>query len=247
MSGHSKWAQIKHKKATTDQKRGILFSKISREITIAARGGSSDPATNQRLRAAVERARSFGIPKENIERAIERASGTGSAESLHEFLFEAFGPEGSLVIIEGISDNKNRSLAEIRLVLSQHGAKPADPGSVLWGFEKRGSFEIDLAGIGGAALDDIELAIIDAGATDIRKDGSRWIVEANPSQIDGVENAIASHGLTPKKTAFGYYAKTSVSLSPEGGKVLHGLVGALEDLDDVQNVYTNSGGDTSLL
>ncbi|OGZ95887.1 MAG: hypothetical protein A2847_01915 [Candidatus Sungbacteria bacterium RIFCSPHIGHO2_01_FULL_50_25] len=245
MSGHSKWAQIKHKKATTDQKRGILFSKIAREITVAARAGSVDPATNQRLRAAIERARSFGIPKENVERAIERASGAAGAESLHEFLCEALGPKGILVIIEGITDNKNRSLAEIRLVLSRHGARPADPGSILWNFEKRGSFEADLSVTKGPALDDIELAIIDAGATDIKKDDSCWVIESTPSQIEGVRSALASRGIAAKETAFVYHAKTSASPSPESEKMLHDLVEALEGLDDVQNVYTNSNGDTS--
>lgn len=131
MSGHSKWAQIKHKKLATDQKRGVLFSKVGREITVAARRSGSDPARNQRLRAAIERARSFGLPKDNIERAIERARAKASAEDLTEFIYEALGPEGSALLVEGITDNKNRSLAEIKRILSDHEAKLADPGSVL--------------------------------------------------------------------------------------------------------------------
>src|SRR3989344_4969151 len=128
MSGHSKWAQIKHKKSATDQKRGALFSKMGREITVAARLGGPEATRNQRLRAAIERARSFGLPKDNIERAIERALAKTNAEDLTEFIYEALGPEGTLILIEGITDNTNRSLAEIKKILSLHAAKLADPG-----------------------------------------------------------------------------------------------------------------------
>jgi len=136
MAGHSRWAQVKYKKALSDAKRGQLFSKLVREITVAARLGGHDPEVNPRLRAAMERAKSLGFPKENIERALERASGKSETESLQEFLYEVVWPGGVYILIEGITDNKNRTLAEIKQVLTKHGAKLAAPGSLLWNFEK---------------------------------------------------------------------------------------------------------------
>lgn len=136
MAGHSKWKQIKHKKAITDAKKGQLFSKMVREIMVAARIGGPSPDTNTRLRAAMERARERGLPKDNIERAIERASGEGEAGKLQEFLYEAIGPGGVYLLIEGITDNKNRTFAEIKRILAKHGARIVPPNSLLWNFEK---------------------------------------------------------------------------------------------------------------
>ena len=136
MSGHNKWAQIKHKKAATDAKKGAVFSKMVREITIAARVGDPNPDANIRLKAAIERARSIGLPKENIDRAIAKASGQGDGAELFEFLYEASAPGGVAILIEGITDNKNRTINEIKHLLSTHGARLADPGSLLWNFEK---------------------------------------------------------------------------------------------------------------
>ncbi len=136
MSGHSKWAQIKHKKALTDVKRGQLFSKLVREITVASSVGGSNPDSNPRLRAALLRAKSFGLPKENIERALERAAGRGGTKELQEFLYEVIGPTGSYILVEGITDNKNRVLGEIKQILAKYGAKFVPPGSLLWSFER---------------------------------------------------------------------------------------------------------------
>lgn len=136
MSGHSRWAQVKHKKAITDAKRGQLFSKAVREIMVAVKEGGPNTDSNQRLRSALERAREAGLPKDNIERAIERATGRGEAGVLQEFLYEAIGPHGAYILIDGITDNKNRALAEIKTILAKFGAKPVPAGSLLWGFEK---------------------------------------------------------------------------------------------------------------
>lgn len=240
MSGHSKWSQIKHKKSATDQKKGVLFSKIAREITAAARSGSPDSAANARLRAAIERARASGLPKENIARALDRASGSPDADSASEFLYEALGPEGVLILIEGTTDNTNRSLAEIRKILADHGAKFSDPGAVLWNFEKRGRIGIDREQAPNMTDDQIELAIIDAGARDYEKDGDSWIVETLMDETERVQDSLASSGVSTKETGRVYRAKTEVALSQTGTTALESLLDALSHHDDVEEVYTNA-------
>jgi len=240
MSGHSKWSQIKHKKSITDQKKGVLFSKIAREITAAARSGSPDPAANARLRAAVLHARASGLPKENIARAIERAAGAADAGSASEFLYEALGPEGVLILIEGITDNTNRSLAEIRKILNDHDAKLSDPGAVLWNFEKRGLLGVDLAQAPNMTDDQIELAIIDAGARDYEKVNGEWVVEALARETERVQDSLASSGVSTQEAGLVYRAKTEVALSQTGTTALESLLNALSCHDDVEEVYTNA-------
>lgn len=240
MSGHSKWSQIKHKKSITDQKKGALFSKIARELTSAARAGGPDPAANAHLRAAVLHARSFGLPKDNIARAIRRAAGGAGAASASDFLYEAFGPEGVLILIEGITDNKNRSLAEIRKILGDHGAKFSDPGAVLWNFEKRGLVFVRREDSPDATEDQIELAVIDAGARDYEKDGNSWIVETLTGETERVRERLVASGIRTKEPSYGYHAKTQIALSAAGLTALISLTGALSDHDDIQEVYTNA-------
>src|SRR3989344_2941690 len=202
MSGHSKWSQIKHKKSITDQKKGALFSKIARELTEAARAGGPDTDINARLRASIEHARSSGLPKENIARAVLRASGATDADSARDFLYEAFGPEGVLILIEGTTDNKNRSLAEIRKILSDHGAKFSDPGAVLWNFEKRGLLFVRREDSPDATEYQIELAVIDAGARDYEKDGDVWVVETLTGETERVRHPDKRTGLRlPRKNS----------------------------------------------
>lgn len=239
MAGHSKWAQIKHKKAATDQKRGALFSKVAREITVAARSGTPDPAMNVRLRASIERARSFGLPKENIERAIERAKGPADTQALEEFLYEALGPEGILMLIEGITDNTNRSIAEIRKILSDHDAKLAQPGAALWNFERRGSFLVK--GNGDAEKNDaLELLLIDAGARDFFREGDAWRVETLPEETDRVREALTMQGVETNELRYGYMPKTTVAPTDGGRKKVEALIEELEDHPDIQDIYTNS-------
>lgn len=240
MSGHSKWSQIKHKKSIADQKKGALFSKIAREITAAARSGGQDATANARLRAAVEHARASGLPKENIARAIERTSGSSGADSASEFLYEALGPEGVLILIEGITDNKNRALAEIRKILDDHGAKFSDPGAVLWNFEKRGLIGIDRERTPNMTDDQIELAIIDAGARDYGKVDGEWVVESLARETEHVRERLASSGIGTKEASRAYRAKTEVALSSAGRRGLTSLLDALSRDDDVEEVYTNA-------
>lgn len=240
MSGHSKWSQIKHKKASTDAKRGQLFSKIVREIMVAVRtGGGPAPESNMRLKTALERARSTGLPKENIERAIQRASGGETGETLHEFLFEATAPHGVMVLIEGISDNTNRTGADIRKILAEHNAKLADQGSLSWNFEKVGVMRILKEGYAGRAPDDIELALIDAGAKDLRSLSDEWIVETDFTNLDQVRSAIEKKGIAVEETGHDYTARAKIKLSNGEQQAIERLADALTDLDDVQEVYTN--------
>ncbi len=238
MSGHSKWSQIKHKKAATDAKKGKLFSKLIREITVAARTGGASPDTNSALRSAVERARGLGLPKDNIERAIARASGTGEDGSLQEFLYEATAPAGVMILIEGITDNTNRSRAEIRKILESRGARMADPGSIAWNFENMGVIEIEEA----AAPDDCELLCIEAGARDIEKGQGVWYVETEFSAMDAVRRELEARGIAVKSADRDYKPKNTVALDNETRERTEALLETLSDHDDVQDVYSNLEG-----
>ena len=239
MSGHSKWAQIKHKKAITDAKKGRLFSKIVREILVAARTGGPHPEANPRLRSAMERARSEGLPKDNIERAIAKASGSGENETLQEFLYEATAPGGVVMLIEGITDSKNRSFAEIKHLLAERGAKIADPGSVLWNFDKIGTILCAKDDNAHKTKEDIELAIIEAGATDFHMHEDVWVIETSFTGIDKVKRALELAGVAVKEAGHDYKPKNSLPLSLEDQQTAALLIDAIADHEDVQEVYTN--------
>lgn len=239
MSGHSKWTQIKHKKAVTDAKKGRLFSKIVREILVAARTGGPHPETNPRLRSAMERARSEGLPKDNIERAIAKASGGGEDTDLQEFLYEATASGGVVLLIEGITDSKNRSFAEIRHLLSERGAKIADPGSVLWNFDKIGTIICAKDDNVQKTKEDIELAIIEAGATDFHAHEDVWVIETSFTELDKVKRALELAGVVVREAGHDYKAKNPLPLSLEEHQAAMILVDAIADHDDVQEVYTN--------
>ena len=236
MSGHSKWKQIKHKKASTDAKRGQLFSKLVREIMVASKTGGSDPETNLNLRSTIERARSQGLPKGNIERAIEKTKSLGEANSLQEFLLEAMAPERALILIKGITDNKNRSLAELKHLLANYGARPADPGSLLWNFEKVGTLTIPES---TKTTGEYELSIIEAGAKDIFFADSLWIVETLFEDRDRVRKNLEKQGISIREAGMDYKPKNPLWISEEKTTALEPLLEALSDHDDVQDVYTN--------
>jgi YebC/PmpR family DNA-binding regulatory protein len=238
MSGHSKWAQIKHKKAATDQKRGALFSKMAREITVAARVGSPDPAMNTRLRGAIERARTLGLPKDNVERAIDRAK-KPAEEALEDFLYEALGPEGTLILIEGITDSKNRSHAEIKKILTDHNAKLAEPGAVLWNFEKRGEFTVEQSENNGKSEEDIQLALIDAGAQEFSKEEDIWRVQTLPQETEEARKKLERIGIKTREASYGYRAKQETVLSSATQQTIEPLFEKLSDHPDVQDIYTN--------
>lgn len=240
MSGHSKWAQIKHKKAATDAKKGQLFSKIVREIMVAVRAGGVLPETNSRLKTAIERARASGLPKENMERAIERASGGGdAASSLHEFLYEATAPGGVAILIEGITDSKNRSLAEIKHILSENGGRLAERGSLLWNFEKIGTLEISKNSDDSKTEEEVELEIIESGARDLQKTSDGWIVEIEFQEVEKIRKELEKRNLSIKNSAHDYKVKTPVKVNSETKKIVEAILDKLSDHDDVQEVYTN--------
>lgn len=238
MSGHSKWSQIKHKKGAADAKRGQLFSKLVREITVAAREGGAQPEGNARLAAAMERAKAAGMPKENIERALAKVSGGGDGAMLDEFLYEASVSGGVAILIEGITDSKNRTLAEIKHVLSQRGAKMAESGSLLWNFEKVGIIEAAIPEGSTQTPDDLELIIIDAGAQDVAQRDGVFQIETEFVALNNVRRALDAAGLEIKDFGHEYKPRAAIE-APQDRGGLDSLLDALVEHDDVQEVYTN--------
>lgn len=239
MSGHSRWTQIKHKKGATDAKRGQLFGRLVKEIMIAAREGGTNPDANARLRSAVERARSEGLPKDNIERAIARASGAGRDEEMFELLCEATAPGGVAIIIEAITDNKNRTINEIKHLLSEHGGKLAEYGSLLWNFEKIGVIEIAKDQNAEKINNEIENAIVGSGAHDFEEADGTWSVETLFGDLDSVRADIVRAGITVKDTGHDYKPRTAIEIPESERERVEKLLDALLNHDDVQDVYTN--------
>lgn len=239
MSGHSKWSQIKHKKGATDAKRGQLFSKLVKEITLAAREGGASMDANARLRAIVERARAEGLPKDNIERAIARASGAEEGGELFELLCEATAPGGVAIIIEAITDSKNRAVNEIKHILTEHNARLSEPGSLLWNFEKIGMLRVTRDMNPGLARETIEAAIIESGASDFDGCDGVWIIEAPYADRESVRRSMEMQGVVVKEATHDYKPKTTVPIEPDKKESLALLLDALSEHDDVQEVYTN--------
>lgn len=240
MSGHSKWSQIKHKKGATDEKRGQVFSKLVKEITIAAREGGVRPESNARLRSVMERAGSEGLPKDNMERALIRASGKGEGSELFEFLYEAAAPAGVAILIEGITDNKNRTLAEIRHLLGGYGARLAEQGSLAWNFEKIGTLVCHAPKSGDKTSEEIEIAIIESGASDFqRRDDGAYDIEAPAAEREHVREALERQGITVMESGHDYKPKTAITPESAARAALEPLLDALAEHDDMQEVYTN--------
>lgn len=239
MAGHSHWKQVKHKKGASDVKRGQVFSKLIREITIAVREGGPNPDANPRLRAAMERARSEGLPKENIERATERASGKGESGELTEFLYEASAPGGVAILIEGITDNGNRTLAEIKHILTEHGARLAESGSLIWGFEKIALIECRAEDNPAKTKEEIELAIIESGASDFRALDNAWLAEAAFGEGQRVREALQSRGIAAGEPVHDYESRAPLTPEPSRRAKIEPLLNALTEYTDVQEVYTN--------
>jgi YebC/PmpR family DNA-binding regulatory protein len=238
MSGHSKWSSIKHKKGAADAKRGKLFSKLSRAIIVAAREGGPDPAANLALANAVEKARSYSMPKENIERAIARGSGADAdAESFEQVVYEGYGPSGVAVIVEALTDNRNRTAADVRHVFSKHDGTLGGSGAVAWLFERRG---VILVEADRADEDELTLAAAEGGAEDVEHDGSSFRVTAAPEDLTAVREAIEQAGIEVESSELTMVPKTTVSLEDENAakKTLR-MIDALEENDDVQEVYSN--------
>ncbi|MGD8756458.1 MAG: YebC/PmpR family DNA-binding transcriptional regulator [Desulfobacterales bacterium] len=237
MSGHSKWSSIKHKKAATDAKRGKVFTKLIKEITVAARMGGGDPEANPRLRTAIQAAKGENMPKDNIERAVKKGTGELEGVNYDESIYEGYGPGGAAVLIESLTDNKNRTVADIRHIFSKAGGNMGESGCVAWMFDKKGYIAVENKAVEEEALMD---AALDAGAEDIREDDSNFEIITAPEDFEAVKTAIDGASIP--------YLVAEVTMLPQSTTFLKGkeaeqmvkLMEALEDCDDVQKVYTNA-------
>ncbi|MEI6725724.1 MAG: YebC/PmpR family DNA-binding transcriptional regulator [Actinomycetes bacterium] len=236
MSGHSKWATIKHKKGKTDAKRGKLFSKLSRAITVAAREGGTDPNMNISLANAIDKAKGESMPKDNIEKAIQRGGGGADGEAYERIMYEGYGPAGVAIIVDVLTDNKNRSAADVRNIFSKHGGQLAQPGAVAWVFERKGSIVVDGGKYGE---DDIMAAAIDAGADDVVQDGDEFQVLTDPAEFAAVRGAMAAAGIEYEQAELTMIPKNTVMLEENDARKTMKIVDALEDSDDVQEVFAN--------
>jgi YebC/PmpR family DNA-binding regulatory protein len=236
MSGHSHWATIKHKKGAIDAKRGKLFSKLSRAIIIAARHGGGDPETNLKLRYAIDKARQVSMPKDNIERAVKRGTGELEGLTFEEIMYEGYGPGGVAILVEVLTDNRNRTTSEIRKIFERSGGKMGSAGCVAYLFERKGLFSIDAH----AADEDTLLSIaLDAGADDVKRAGSTFDVTCDPTTFSQVQEALQKQGLKPTVAEISQIPKAPVDVDAETGRKVMRLMEALDDQDDVQNVYSN--------
>jgi YebC/PmpR family DNA-binding regulatory protein len=236
VAGHSKWAQIKHKKATVDARRGQLFTKLARAITVAARDGGGDPDGNATLANAIEKAKSFRMPKENIERAIARGTGEGAdAAAIESVVYEGYGPGGVALLIECLTDNRNRTAADIRHLFTRADANLGEPGSVAWMFEKKGVVLVD----GERYSEEDLIPAIDAGAEDVTDEGDSLRIVCEPNHLRAVREALEQAGVEVQSTEQSMIPKTTVELSAPGARKLLRLMDALDDLDDVDHVHAN--------
>jgi len=237
MAGHSKWAQIKRQKAANDAKRGQLYTKLGRELTVAAREGGGDPEANFRLRLAIQRAKDANMPMETIERAIKRGTGElADAAELQEISYEGYGPGGVALLIEALTDNRNRTVAEIRNVMTRAGASLGESGSVAWMFDSRGQIIIAL---NGKDPDQAILDAADAGAEDAQEEENTLVVLTQPEALEGVRRNLEQRGYVIESAELVLIPKAPVTLDPEKALQAMRLIERLEDLDDVQKVYTN--------
>lgn len=237
MSGHSKWASIKRKKAATDAKRGQMFTKLARAITVAAREGGADPESNFTLAAAIEKAKSYSMPKDNIQRAIDRGVGAGGAGAeIERAVYEGYGPGGAAIMVEALTDNRNRAGAEIRHAFDKHGGSLGEPGSVAWQFERKGVLLVDADRYGEEDL----LAAIDAGADDVTVDGDLLKVTTQPAGLAAVREALVDSGVEIQSAELRMEPKAAVEVGAEAeARSLVRLIDALDEHDDVDAVHAN--------
>ncbi len=238
MAGHSKWAQIKHKKAHTDLKRGKVFSRIVKEIAVAARLGGGDPVGNPRLRLAIEKAKEVNMPQDNIKRAVMKGTGELPGVSYEEVSYEGYGPAGVALLIEVLTDNRNRTVGEIRHVLSKNGGSMGETGCVSWIFDKRGYILVDKKAVDEDTLMSI---VLYAGATDMKNDPGEnsYEIITEPESLDGVKSALVSAKIPVTLAEVTMLPKSYVDLDSKGADQMTRLMDALEDHDDVQNVFAN--------
>jgi YebC/PmpR family DNA-binding regulatory protein len=244
MAGHSKWKQIKRKKAVADAKRGAAFTKLIKEITIAARQGGGDPAGNARLRAAIDAAKAGNMPADNIERAVKKGTGELAGVVYEEATYEGFGPGGAAILLQVTTDNLNRTVAGIRHLFSRHGGNVGGPGSVAWMFDKRGQLWLDAA----RTDEDVALeAALEAGADDLKRDGDQLVITTEPAALHAVTEALRARGLEPRDPEIAMIPKRTVLVEgPDAEKLLR-LMEAIEEHDDVSKVFSNFDIDAETL
>lgn len=237
MSGHSKWANIKHKKGKMDAIRGKLTTKIGREITVAVRIGGADPTGNMRLKLALQKAKENNIPKDNIQRAIQKGQGTLEGASYEEITYEGYGPGGVAVMVEVLTDNRNRTAADVRHLFSKYGGNLGELGCVSWMFKKQAVFIVDKE---AAAEDDLMMLVLDAGADDFRSEDEQYEIIAHPDSFDAIQHVLEENKIPVLMSQVGMIPDTNISLAGDEAVKMMKLTEALEDYDDVQEVYTNA-------
>jgi YebC/PmpR family DNA-binding regulatory protein len=236
MSGHSKWSTIKRQKGVNDSKRSAMFTKVAREIAVAARAGGGDPDANYRLRLAIEKARAINMPADNIKRSIEKATGGGDDVQYEEIVYEGYGPGGVAVLVEAATDNRNRTAAEVRSIFTKTGGQLAGSGAVAWQFEPRGLITVPRNDVD---TDEVALAAIDAGASDVDTDADPIEIYTEPGDLEAVRKALDTAGITVESAENAMLPKQTVSLDAEHVRKALRLMELLEDLDDVQRVTAN--------
>jgi YebC/PmpR family DNA-binding regulatory protein len=238
LSGHSKWSSIKHKKGAADAKRGKLFSKLSRAIIVAAKEGGGDPANNLALQNAIEKARSYSMPKDNIDRAIAKGSGADAESDAYEtVVYEGYGPEGVAVIVEALTDNRNRTASDVRHTFAKSGGNLGATGAVAWQFDRRGVVIVPAKGVDE---EELLLAAADGGAEDVELDGDVFQVTSEPEAMGAVRGAVEAAGFTVESAELTMVPKTTVAIEDESkARQVMRLIDELEDFDDVQDVYAN--------
>jgi len=244
MSGHSKWATIKHKKGALDAKRGKIFTRLIREISMAARAGGGDGEHNPRLRTAIAAAKAENMPADNIKRAIQRGTGELPGATYEEFTLEGYGPGGVAVLVELSTDNRNRTVSEIRHAFSKNGGNLGEAGSVNWMFHKKGDIVLPKS---AAKEDDLMNIVLEAGADDLKEDGENWEILTDPRSYEPVLEALKKANITPTTAEIGMVPQNYVKLEGQHASTMIRLVEALEESDDVQHVYSNFDIDEKLL
>jgi YebC/PmpR family DNA-binding regulatory protein len=237
MSGHSKWSSIKHKKAATDAKRGKVFTKVIKEITVAARMGGGDIETNPRLRSAIQAGKAENMPKDNIERAIKKGTGELEGVSYEEIIYEGYGPGGAAVLVESLTDNKNRTVADIRSIFGKNGGNLGENGCVAWMFDKKGYIVVESSAVDEDTL--METAL-EAGAEDIREDDSNYEVITEPGDFEAIKEAIDTASISYIDAEVTMLPQNTTNLAGKEAEQMVRLMEMLEDCDDVQKVYTNA-------
>lgn len=238
MAGHSKWATTKRKKAVIDAKRGKIFTKLAKNITVAAKAGP-DPDMNPALRTAIDQAKSSNMPKDNIEKAIAKGAGTGEGDEYQEVLYEGYGPGGAALIIECVTDNINRAVQGVRSTLTKHGGSLGGSGSVQYMFAQKGLIRIPQQQLANLDIDAIELAAIDAGAEDIETAAEGMTITTSRNDFHTVLEKLSEHGVTPADSSIEWVTENTVALDGDAATRVAELIDALEEEDDVQGVYTN--------